>query len=104
MIIWDNFILNISQHHQKNSHSALFITVNGILLRKFEEQIELVQIILITYPNPTEKLIERKEINKVNKDGLKINHIRTTETEHSRGINLICLLKDKTLVQAQRME
>ena len=36
--------------------------VNGILLRKFEEQIELIQTILITYLKPTENLIQTKQI------------------------------------------
>lgn len=72
--------------------------VNGLILRKFDEQIILFENILTKYLKLPQKIIESKEINRGIEDISRIKIIHIVKTQHSKGISSLCILKDRRLV------
>lgn len=78
--------------------------VNGLILAKFDKQINVIENTLAKYlnkfVNSIQKFSELKRIEKPIEDPTKIKIIRSIKTLHTKGIRSMCELKDKRLVSS----
>ena len=91
---------------KKNKREGPKSMVNGIILTKLDQQVNIIENIFRKYFNKSvnsiQNLIEVIELNKFNKpiDASKIKVIYRVKTQHSDKITSICLLKDKRLTSS----